>query len=156
MADIRIKVAKDKAKLVKALRAGEGSTGPFQTYVDIMIFAASLGIKYRKNISIDEFSRKDPEPIPKEHFMSRGMTQILDLLAIQDTGDPGILADNELSEKKRIGIFEGYANGGLEILQEKLKSQEDYSSQILLIILSEKAQVLNSEDLFNLDFLRNI
>lgn len=33
MADIRIKVAKDKAKLVKALKVGEGSTGPFQLKV---------------------------------------------------------------------------------------------------------------------------
>lgn len=39
MTDLRIKVAKDKAKLVKALRAGEGSTGLFQTYVDVMVFA---------------------------------------------------------------------------------------------------------------------
>jgi hypothetical protein len=38
MADIRIKVAKDKAKLVKALRAGEGSTGPFQTYANVVAF----------------------------------------------------------------------------------------------------------------------
>jgi dnd system-associated protein 4 len=156
MADIRIKIAKDKAKLVKALRAGEGATGPFQTYVDIMIFAASLGIKHRKNIPILEFSKKDPEPIPKEHFMSRGMTHILDLLAIHDTGDPGILANNELSEKKRINIFEGYANGGLEILQEKFKFQENYSNRILLIILHEKIQALEHEDPFNLDFLREI
>lgn len=30
MGDARIKVTKDKAKLVKALRPGKGSTGPFQ------------------------------------------------------------------------------------------------------------------------------
>jgi hypothetical protein len=38
MADIRIKIAKDKAKLVKALRAGVDSAGLFQTYMDVMVF----------------------------------------------------------------------------------------------------------------------
>jgi dnd system-associated protein 4 len=50
MADIRIKVAKDKAKLVKALRAGEGSTGPFQTYADVVTFAAAFGFQEETQI----------------------------------------------------------------------------------------------------------
>ena len=52
MADIRIKVAKDKAKLVKALRAGEGSTGPFQTYADVVNFAAAFGFSKKASVIV--------------------------------------------------------------------------------------------------------
>ncbi|ASC69505.1 hypothetical protein XM38_004320 [Halomicronema hongdechloris C2206] len=40
MADTRIK---DKAKLVKVLQAGDGSTGPFQTYADgVVMYSQSV------------------------------------------------------------------------------------------------------------------
>jgi dnd system-associated protein 4 len=118
MADTRIKVAKDKAKLVKDLRAGDDSTGLFQTYVDVLVFAASLGAKRGKYIPVSEPSKKDPDPIPQEHFVSKGHDQTISLLAVSHTKDPNILGSNEEAERRRIEIFESYANGGLSILQE--------------------------------------
>jgi len=153
MADIRIKVAKDKAKLVKALRAGEGSTGPFQTYVDLMVFAASLGVKYGKYIPVKEASRKDPDPIPWEHFVSRNQSQILDLLAVTHTKDPRVLGNSEEFEGKRIEIFESYANGGFELIQEIIRGSKDHSKQILLLIAKEKEYFGSKSDLLDLDFL---
>lgn len=39
MAEIgRIRVAKDKAELVKSLVSTEGGTGLFQTFVDVIVF----------------------------------------------------------------------------------------------------------------------
>ncbi|NEQ27371.1 MAG: DNA phosphorothioation-associated protein 4, partial [Microcoleus sp. SIO2G3] len=87
MADLRIKVAKDKAKIVKALRAGENSTGIFQTYVDVIVFAATIGLKRGKYIIVSEACKKDPDPVPQEHFASKGYSQIIDLIAITHTGD---------------------------------------------------------------------
>jgi dnd system-associated protein 4 len=49
MADKRIKIAKDKAKLVKDLKAADDTTGPFQTYVEVMLFAAALGQNGKKS-----------------------------------------------------------------------------------------------------------
>jgi len=45
MADTRVKVAKDKAELVKSLRAdsADDTTKPFQTYAEVLVFAAALG-----------------------------------------------------------------------------------------------------------------
>jgi dnd system-associated protein 4 len=43
MADARVKIAKDKAELVKALKDGSDMNGPFQTYADVIAFAAILG-----------------------------------------------------------------------------------------------------------------
>jgi hypothetical protein len=39
MADTRIRIAKDKAELVKALKDGSDLNGPFQTYVDVVAFS---------------------------------------------------------------------------------------------------------------------
>ncbi|MEY3402832.1 MAG: hypothetical protein RLZZ86_2448, partial [Cyanobacteriota bacterium] len=41
----RIRVAKDKADLVKSLTSADGGTGPFQTFADVIVFAAALGVK---------------------------------------------------------------------------------------------------------------
>ncbi|MBM0740247.1 DNA phosphorothioation-associated protein 4 [Phormidium sp. CLA17] len=145
MADLRIKVAKDKAKLVKALRAGEGSTGLFHTYVDVMVFAAALGAKRGKYIPVSEASKKDPDPIPQEHFVSKGHDQTINLLAVNHTKEPKILSSDEELERKRIEIFESYANGGLEIIQEALRGSVDYTKQLLLLLLTLKSYDLSND-----------
>jgi dnd system-associated protein 4 len=43
MATNRVRVAKDKADLVKALVSSDSMTGAFQTYADVIVFAAALG-----------------------------------------------------------------------------------------------------------------
>ncbi|MDV2995081.1 MAG: hypothetical protein N4J56_004735 [Chroococcidiopsis sp. SAG 2025] len=50
MAANRIKIAKDKAELVKALVASNEKTAPFQTYVEVMMFAAALGQNIRREL----------------------------------------------------------------------------------------------------------
>lgn len=153
MADIRIKVAKDKAKLVKALKTGDGSTGLFQTYVDVMVFAATLGAKRGKYVPVSEASKKDPDPIPQEHFISKGHDQTINLLAVTHAKDPKILSNDDGSERKRIEIFESYANGGLEILQSATQGSQDYSKQILLLSVTEKNKHNEKDDFLNLDFI---
>lgn len=43
----RIRVAKDKAELVKDLTSSDGGTGPFNTFADVIVFAAALGAKHK-------------------------------------------------------------------------------------------------------------
>lgn len=149
MADIRIKVAKDKAKLVKALRAGEGSTGPFQTYADVVTFAAAFGFSKRNRVPFDQASRRDPDPIPGDQFKNRGL---MDLIAIAETQSPNILrsGDEQVQEKAR--IFEEYANGGFEIFENQFNGVADISKQILLFVQSINKD-FGSEDLDLLSFL---
>lgn len=153
MADIRIKVAKDKAKLVKALKTGEGSTGLFQTYVDVMVFAATLGVKQGKYIPVSDVSKKDPDPIPQEHFISKGHDQTINLLAVTHTKDPKVLSDDEELQRKRIEIFESYANGGLEIIQEALRGSSDYAKQLQLLLATERKRSIFSDDFLDINFL---
>ncbi|HEY9854047.1 MAG TPA: DNA phosphorothioation-associated protein 4 [Leptolyngbyaceae cyanobacterium] len=147
----KIKIAKDKADLVKALSFSKETTGPFQTYADVMVFAAALGARRKKRVPLGEISKRDPLPIGIEIFISRGYDTTIKLLAIAETKDINIISPHdENSEEQRIAIFEEYANGGLEILQEELRGAVDYSERLLLILVSERSKQNRIEGEFDL------
>ncbi|MCP6757234.1 MAG: DNA phosphorothioation-associated protein 4 [Fischerella sp. CENA71] len=131
----RIRVAKDKAELVKALTSADGGTGPFQTFADVIVFAAALGAKHKKRVPLGEISKREPSPIRLEYFASVGNDWVIKLLGITETQDIKILSlGEEEHEANRNHIFEEYANGGLEILQGELRGAVDYTERILLIL----------------------
>jgi dnd system-associated protein 4 len=143
----RIRVAKDKAELVKALTSADGATGPFQTFADVIVFAAALGAKYNKRVPLGEISKREPSPIPQEQFIVRGYDTVINLVAITETKDIKILSLNEeKSIEKRNHIFEEYANGGLELLQAELRGAVDYTERILLMLSSEKLENKTEEE----------
>ncbi|MDZ8064119.1 MAG: DNA phosphorothioation-associated protein 4 [Nostoc sp. DedQUE08] len=156
MAANRIRVAKDKAELVKSLVASKDTTGPFQTYVEVMVFAAALGVKYKKRVPLGETTKREPSPIPQENFASLGYDLIIKLLAINETKDINILSSREeQDEDKRTQIFEEYANGGLEILQNELRGSVDYSERLLLVLISERGTKEQLEEEFDLSKFLN-
>ncbi|MEH2457930.1 DNA phosphorothioation-associated protein 4 [Nostoc sp.] len=156
MAANRIRVAKDKAELVKSLVASKDTTGPFQTYVEVMVFAAALGVKYKKRIPLGETTKREPSPIPQENFASLGYDLIIKLLGINETKDINILSSREeQDEDKRTQIFEEYANGGLEILQNELRGSVDYSERLLLVLISERGTKEQLEEEFDLSKFLN-
>ncbi|MEH2052679.1 DNA phosphorothioation-associated protein 4 [Nostoc sp.] len=151
MAANRIRVAKDKAELVKSLVASKDTTGPFQTYVEVMVFAAALGVKNKKRIPLGETTKREPSPIPQENFASLGYDLIIKLLGVNETQDINILSSREEEdEDKRTQIFEEYANAGLEILQNELRGSVDYSERLLLVLSYEKFQESSTELEFDL------
>lgn len=150
MIETRIKVARDKANLVKELKISNNPKSPFSNYVDIIIFAAVLGARRNKRVPLSDFSKAEPAPIPREQFINNGYDTIINLLAVCGTKQPSILAYNQDSKDECQVIFEEYANGGLEILQDELRGVVDYSEQILLFLLSEKLKVGSVENEFDL------
>ncbi|MBW4554520.1 MAG: DNA phosphorothioation-associated protein 4 [Trichormus sp. ATA11-4-KO1] len=148
MAANRIRVAKDKAELVKSLVASKDTTGPFQTYVEVMVFAAALGVKHKKRVPLDVIS-KDLSPLRQDYFTS-SFTLLINLLAITETKDIKILNEEDIADEQRIHIFEEYANAGLEIIQSELRGAVDYSERLLLILNLEKDQPKKSEVEFDL------
>ncbi|GET42502.1 DNA phosphorothioation-associated protein 4 [Microseira wollei] len=147
----RIRIAKDKAELVKALTIGSDSKGPFQTYADAIAFAAALGAKRKKRVTLGEISKKEVTPIGMEVFVSRGYELEIKLLAIAETKDTKILSPSDVdAEESRIQIFEEYANGGLEILQEEMRGAVDYTERLLLMLISEREKQNQPEGEFDL------
>ncbi|MEH2025178.1 DNA phosphorothioation-associated protein 4 [Nostoc sp.] len=148
MAANRIRVAKDKAELVKSLVASKDTTGPFQTYVEVMVFAAALGVKNKKRIPLDLIS-KDLSPLRQDYFTS-SFTLLINLLAITETENIKIIDDDNVADEQRIHIFEEYANAGLEIIQNELRGAVDYSERLLLIISYERTNVEQQDEEFDL------
>lgn len=139
MAVPRIRVAKDKAEFVQTLVEGDGSTSPFQTYADVLAFAAALGAKAKRRVPLGTISTAEPAPISLEIFISRGYDVLMKLLAIAETGEAKILsAYDPNAETQRVQIFEEYANGGLEKLREELRGAVDYTERLLLVLSAER------------------
>ena len=152
----RIRVAKDKADLVKALTCADGETGPFQTFADAIVFAAALGAKHNKRVPLGEISKREPAPIRLEYFASMGHDWVLKLLGVTETRDIKVLSPNEEEYvTQRNHIFEEYANGGLEILQKELRGAVDYSERILLMLSMERDKEEYSDEEFDLSKFLN-
>ena len=151
MALPRIKVAKDKAEIVRKLLDTKENRSAFETYADILVFAASFGLKNQKKTPLKEISRSEPAPISLEIFISRGYDWVIKLIAVTDTQDTKILSDYEPdAEAKRVTIFEEYANGGLEQLREELRGAVDYTERLLLILNAARFPEEESEEEFDL------
>jgi dnd system-associated protein 4 len=147
----RIRVARDKAELVKSLTSADGGTGPFQTFADVIVFAAALGVKYKKRVPLGEISKREPAPIRLEVFATMGYDNLIKLLGFTETQDIGILSPNEEEyQKQRHEIFEEYANGGLELLVSELRGSIDYTDRIAMYLKYEKANNGEEDQEFNL------
>jgi dnd system-associated protein 4 len=135
MSENRIRVARDKAELVKSLVAAPENNSPFQTYADVMLFAAVLGAKHKQRSVLGEISKKEPGPISSEIFIARGYDAAIKLIAIAATENINVISPDRVDvEQQRIHIFEEYANGGLEILDRELRGAVDYTERILLML----------------------
>jgi dnd system-associated protein 4 len=147
----RIRVAKDKADVVKSLTSTDGGTGPFQTFADVIVFAAALGVKHKKRIPLGEISKREPAPIRLEVFAVSGYDILIKLIALTETQDIIILSPHEEEyEKQRNGIFEEYANGGLELLVSELRGAIDYTDRIAMYLKYEKTNNGEEDEEFNL------
>ena len=135
MSENRIRVAKDKAELVKSLVASPENNSPFQIYADVILFAAVLGAKHKQRLPLGEISKKEPGPISSEIFIARGYDTVIKLIAIAATENINVISPDRADfEQQRIHIFEEYANGGLEILHQELRGAVDYTERILLML----------------------
>jgi dnd system-associated protein 4 len=135
MSDSRIRVARDKAELVKSLVTAPDNNSPFQTYADAILFAAVLGAKHHQRSALGEISKKEPGPISSEIFIARGYDAVIKLIAIAATENINVISPDRIDvEQQRIHIFEEYANGGLEILDRELRGAVDYTERILLML----------------------
>jgi dnd system-associated protein 4 len=78
------------------------------------------------------------EPIRQSVFDRQGYDTMMNLLALQADARPEVLSDSEESINTRATIFEEYANGGLEILQDELRGARDVLESVVLLISSQR------------------
>ncbi|MGF1514290.1 MAG: DNA phosphorothioation-associated protein 4 [Elainellaceae cyanobacterium] len=142
----RVHIAEEKGDFVKSLRLAEDSTGLFNSYSELLTFAAAIGVSRSRRVPIEKSTKYDPDPIPQDQFKKRFL---IDLIAVHETQDPKILTNSDEHDVERVKIFEEYANGGLEILAAELSGSIDYTEQILLLLKST-SDASNTQDEFDL------
>ncbi len=94
-----------------------------------------MGFNGSRKVSLESYSRKEPDPVPQEQFRN---ANIIGLVALADSQDPAILRDDDECDRRRVEIFQEYVNGGLEILAAELSGTVDYAEQLLLMLKVQK------------------
>ena len=113
----------------------ESAAGPIGQYIDVLVFAASYGI--RKNAFIP--TTKNGLLIPESVIKNGQYDRIISAFAMMHTGKAETVLDLEEAYK----IFSGYANGGFDLIEnlfeEKKAIQGDDKIEELLMIIQEIA-----------------
>lgn len=152
MIDRRIRIPKAHALLIDALFGDKDDdlNGPFKTKASVLGFAAALGASEGDPIP---FSETEGDPIRKSVFDRAGYESLINILAVSYTKDPNVLSNSDEMEEKRAQIFEGYANRGLNKLQNILMGENDYMNGIRLLILNKRQTTGSSIDDLNITYL---
>jgi dnd system-associated protein 4 len=123
----RVRRPKDKEKLLTRLVDEK----VFDTYRDALVFAAALGYARNSHLSFEQSS----EPIPWSVFSGAGYEALINLISVMKAQDFEILSAERFDERLR--LFEEFANGGLQILEEILARAERQSLDIVLELVME-------------------
>lgn len=97
-----------------------GKREVFPTFRELVTFAAAIGFDQGRSLAIDGPSKEIESRILENHPPTMDM---IDLIALAETKDTMILLDGR--ENDRLEIFERYANGGLEVLDEWMRGSRD-------------------------------
>ena len=114
----------------------------FQTIRELLCFAALLGYSENRRLPLDK--DKGVEDVSYQQFERGDAEDLIYLIALAETKDPEILKDGE--ESRCAIIFEEYANGGLQIIQQSmLQGGGEYPDRDILELLKER-DYLNIDD----------
>lgn len=152
MAIDRVFTSNDKANLFNKLSKTYQKTGDgiFNNNKDLFLFAVSLGYKHKKKIPL---LKKENEIHLSVFQKSKDNLDYIDLVALGHTKDVYILDwnDDEVVNTK-LTILEEYANGGLEIIEERLfNNNTDIYDNLLQLLNSELKGKSSNLDIGKLD-----
>jgi dnd system-associated protein 4 len=123
-----------RPKKYEELMTNLKDSGSFETLKDVLVYAASLGLQ--KNTR-EEF-KETSEPINLHIFSGTFDVMVLNLIAIKESGDPRIMA-NERSDD-RVKIFEEYACGGLGVIDNHFQGSGDIVETLTGLIMQVEAK----------------
>lgn len=120
----------DKEEVIQRLLVTKD--GPFTEIRDVLTFAAALG--YQEGRRIPLTSRG--EAIRWDTFKNRrGTEQLVGLIAVGGSEDREIVADSRFDEQ--IEAFAEYANGGLEVIRERLNQSHRLAREVILEMVQD-------------------
>ncbi|WP_102417220.1 DNA phosphorothioation-associated protein 4 [Mycobacterium sp. 4858] len=106
----------------------------FPTYRDILLFAAGVGFHQQRRVP---FTASSGDPIRYEVLTYPGFSDtLINMIATNVVSDdPEIMDGSRLEE--RIKIFEEFANGGLEYIQEQINVRHQPVNLIVIDLVTE-------------------
>ena len=120
----------------EALMQEMQSEAKFPTYRDILLFAAAVGVHQQRRVP---FVASSGDPIRYEVLASPGFSDtLINMIAANAVSDDAEILDGPRLEE-RITIFEEFANGGLEYIQEQINVRHQ---PVELIVISLVMDVL--------------
>lgn len=128
--DVRIRRPHQHATLLEELQ----KEAKFPTYRDILLFAASVGFRHDRRAP---FSDSSGDPIRYETLTAPAFSDtLINMIAANVvTDDPEIMDAFRIEE--RVRIFEEYANGGLEFIQEQINVRHQPVDLVVLDLVTE-------------------
>ncbi len=110
-------------------------SGAFETLKDILVFAACLGLRRNQRASFKEAA----ESINLQTFGAEFDKMVFNTIAIKETGDPFVMANNRSDES--VLIFEEYACGGLEVMSNEISGAHTDKEEVLIgLVMAEQTQ----------------
>jgi dnd system-associated protein 4 len=106
----------------------------FSTFRDILLFAAAVGVHFERRVP---FTSAAGDPIRYETLTVPTFSEALvNMIAANEApDDPEIMDSSRLEE--RIKVFEEYANGGLEYIQEQVNVRRQTADLIVIALVTE-------------------
>lgn len=128
----RVRRPPDKEEFIATLTDGK----PFQTYREVLVFAAALGFARGRR---EPFEGGSDVAIRWELFREVGGDALAAMIAAIATDEVTIVAPDRTDE--RVTVFEEFANGGLSELQAALQKHPERgpTDVILEMVLAEES-----------------
>lgn len=130
-AEVRVRRPQQHETLMVELQSDAG----FPTYRDVLLFTAAVGFRNERRVPL---GATGGDPIRYEATMitpafSEALISMIAANVVTD--DPEIMDDTRLEE--RVRIFEEYANGGLEFIQEQVNVRHQPAELVVADLVTE-------------------
>ncbi|WP_062526628.1 hypothetical protein [Demequina rhizosphaerae] len=128
--DVRVRRPLAHERLIKELQ----DEGGFAYFRDILLLAAAIGYRHERRVA---FTDSAGDPIRYETLTGPSFSAALVnmIAAAVNPDDPEIMDDARLEE--RVKVFEEYANGGLEYVQEQVNVRHQPAAMVIGELVSE-------------------
>jgi dnd system-associated protein 4 len=145
--DVRVRRPQQFEALMQELR----DEAAFSTFRDILLFAAAVGCQVKRRLPFDSSGEPIRYETLKEPMFSETLINMIAANEVAD--DPEVLDSTRASE--RVRIFEEYANGGLEYIQEQVNVRHEPANLVVIglatdaLARSGAAEAISVEDLLS-------
>jgi dnd system-associated protein 4 len=127
--DIRVRRPQQYEALMLELRQEAG----FATFRDILLFTAAVGAYVKRRVPFTGSGEPIRYETLKEPTFSETLINMIAATEVED--DPEIMDSTRASE--RVLIFEEYANGGLEYIQEQVNVRHEPADLVVIGLVTE-------------------